>query len=71
MRFLVGYVKWILCNIVYGKSKVLISKLEMKMGMVIPTYNLDTKIQSSTNILVVKLKTDMGVFYVKVAAELA
>ena len=60
-----------LCNIVYGKSKVLISKLEMKMGMVIPTYNRDMKIQSSSNILVVKLKTDMGEFYVKVAPGLA
>ncbi len=56
-----------LCNIVYGKSKVLIAKLDMKMGMVIPTYNRDQKVASKSNILVVKMITEMGDFYVKVA----
>lgn len=59
-----------LCNIVYGKSKVLIAKLDMKMGMVIPTYNRDEKIKSNSNILVVKFVTDLGDFYVKVAPGL-
>lgn len=59
-----------LCNIVYGKSKVLIAKLDMKMAMVIPTYNRDPKIVSNSNILVVKFKTEMGEFYVKVAPGL-
>lgn len=59
-----------LCNIVYGKSKVLIAKLDMKMGMVIPTYNRDPKIISNSNILLVKFTTEMGEFYVKVAPGL-
>lgn len=59
-----------LCNIVYGKSKVLIAKLDMKMGMVIPTYNREPKVISKSSILVVKLDTDMGEFYVKVAPGL-
>ena len=59
-----------LCNIIYGKSKVLIAKLEMKMEMIIPTFNRDQKIISTSNILVVKLKTDFGDFYVKVAPGL-
>ena len=60
-----------LCNIVYGKSKVLIAKLEMKMDMIIPTFNRDQKIISSSNILIVKFKTDLGDFYVKVAPGLS
>lgn len=59
-----------LCNIVYGKSKVLIAKLDMKMGMVIPTYNRDAKIKSNSSVLVVKFATEMGDFYVKVAPGL-
>jgi len=59
-----------LCNIVYGKSKVLIAKLDMKMGMVIPTYNRDEKVVSKSSVLVVKFVTDMGDFYVKVAPGL-
>ncbi len=60
-----------LCNIVYGKSKVLIAKLDMKMGMIIPTYNRDPKIISNSNILVVKFTTEMGDFFVKVAPGLS
>lgn len=59
-----------LCNIVYGKSKVLIAKLDMKMDMVIPTYNRDQRIVSNSNVLMVKFVTDMGDFYVKVAPGL-
>lgn len=59
-----------LCNIVYGKSKVLIGKLDMKMGMVIPTYNRDEKIKSNSSVLIVRFETEMGEFYVKVAPGL-
>jgi CheY-specific phosphatase CheX len=59
-----------LCNIIYGKSKVLIAKLDMKLDMVIPTYNKDKQIVSKDNILLVKLNSDMGDFYVKVAPGL-
>lgn len=60
-----------LCNIVYGKSKVLIAKLDMKLDMVIPTYNRDKQIVSKDNILLVRLKSEMGEFYVKVAPGLS
>jgi chemotaxis protein CheX len=59
-----------LCNIIYGKSKVLIAKLDMKLDMVIPTYNRDKQIVSQDNILLVKFKSEMGDFYVKVAPGL-
>jgi CheY-specific phosphatase CheX len=59
-----------LCNIVYGKSKVLISQLGMKLDMVIPTHNRDKKVTSSERILLVKLGSEMGDFYVKVAPGL-
>lgn len=59
-----------LCNIIYGKSKVLIAKLDMKLDMVIPTYNRDKKVESKDNILLVKLKSELGDFYVKVAPGL-
>lgn len=59
-----------LCNIIYGKSKVLIAKLEMKLDMVIPTYNRDQQIVSKDNVLIVKFNSDMGEFYLKVAPGL-
>ncbi len=59
-----------ICNIVYGKSKVLIAKFDMKMDMVIPTYNRDSQVTSSTSILLVKLKSEHGDFYIKVAPGL-
>jgi CheY-specific phosphatase CheX len=59
-----------LCNIIYGKSKVLIAKLDMKMKMVIPTYNRDPKVVSSASVLVVKLNSELGEFYIKVAPGL-
>ncbi|MBY0413361.1 MAG: chemotaxis protein CheX [Bdellovibrionales bacterium] len=59
-----------LCNIVYGKSKVLVSKLDMKLGMVIPTFNCEGKIKTDSKVLLVKLSTEMGDFYVKVAPGL-
>lgn len=59
-----------LCNIIYGKSKVLIAKLDMKLDMVIPTYNRDKKVESNDKILLVKLKSELGDFYVKVAPGL-
>lgn len=59
-----------LCNIVYGKCKVLLAKLDMPLGMVIPTHNRDPKITSSGRILIVKFTTDMGTFYIKVAPGL-
>lgn len=59
-----------LCNIVYGKSKVLIAKLDMKLDMAIPTYNRDPKVISKDKILLVKFNTEMGEFYIKVAPGL-
>ena len=59
-----------LCNIIYGKSKVLISKLDMKMEMIIPTFNRDPKIIADSKILVVKFTTDLGDFFVKVSPRL-
>ena len=59
-----------LCNIIYGKSKVLVAKLDMKLDMVIPTYNRDSKVVSKDNILLVKLNSEFGHFYVKVAPGL-
>ena len=59
-----------LCNIVYGKSKVLIAKLDMKLDMAIPTYNRDPKVVSKDKILLVKFNTEMGEFYIKVAPGL-
>jgi CheY-specific phosphatase CheX len=59
-----------LCNIIYGKSKVLIAKLDMKMKMIIPTYNRDPKVVSDSSVLVVKLNSEMGEFYIKVAPGL-
>ncbi len=58
------------CNIVYGKSKVAIAKLNMKLDMVIPTYNRDSSIQSTSSVLVVKFITELGPFYIKVAPGL-
>lgn len=59
-----------LCNIIYGKSKVMIAKLDMKLDMVIPTYNRDPKVVSSASVLIVKLSSEMGDFYIKVAPGL-
>jgi CheY-specific phosphatase CheX len=59
-----------ICNIVYGKSKVLVGKLNMKLDMVIPTYNRENSISSPNNVLVVKFLTDLGPFYIKVAPGL-
>lgn len=59
-----------LCNIVFGKSKVLLAKLDMPMGMVIPTHNRDPKIVTSGRVLIVKFTTELGSFLIKVAPGL-
>jgi chemotaxis protein CheX len=59
-----------LCNIIYGKSKVQVAKLDMKLDMVIPTYNRDKQVISKDNILLVKFNSEMGDFYIKVAPGL-
>lgn len=59
-----------LCNIIYGKSKVMVAKLDMKLDMVIPTYNREAKVVSPSSVLIVKLKSEMGEFYIKVAPGL-
>jgi hypothetical protein len=42
----------------------------MKMKMIIPTYNRDPKVVSNSSVLVVKLNSEMGEFYIKVAPGL-
>lgn len=59
-------------NIIYGKSKVAISKLGMKMDMAIPTYNREAKVLGSCDkVCTVKFNTELGSFYVKIAPGLA
>jgi CheY-specific phosphatase CheX len=60
-----------ICNIVYGKSKVMVGKLNMKLDMVIPTYNRENRISSPNSVLIVKFATDLGPFYIKVAPGLS
>lgn len=56
-----------LCNIVYGKSKLAVSQLNMGLEMVIPTRNKDQRVASSTNVLVVRMNSEFGHFFVKIA----
>ncbi|RPJ72326.1 MAG: hypothetical protein EHM20_13890, partial [Alphaproteobacteria bacterium] len=58
-------------NIIYGKSKVAISKLGMKMDMAIPTYNRESKVLGCDKVCTVKFNTELGSFYVKIAPGLA
>lgn len=58
-------------NIIYGKSKVAISKLGMKMDMAIPTYNKEAKALNCDKVCTVKFNTELGSFYVKIAPGLA